>query len=377
MHAFSRLRLMTGLAAALALGAVAAACVPDEEATAYVEALPSFTVHAVDVGTGLAVLVEGPDFFLVYDGGSRDDRRTGGNNRLLAYMTASFPNLRAIDHVILSHPHEDHVVLLPDLFDVYEVGQVWDSGRVYQTCGYVRFLARIAEGGAASYHNARVDSGAHTASFAPGSCGYGEGVTPEFTITTGARIPEDPVPLGAHAAMRFLYADGDDHGRPSLNPNHNSLVVHIDFGSAALLLTGDAEGGRRSDAHEDEPAPDSIEGRLLACCRDGLAADILVVGHHGSRTSSRAPFLDAVGAAHFVISSGPFPYSGVVLPDAEIVAALEARGVLWRTDIDDEACRLATDKIGAPADGRPGGCDNIRLRIGADGVSGAYWPSRP
>ena len=36
--------------------------------------------------------------------------------------------LITLDYVVLSHPHRDHVELLPDLFASYQVKEVWDSG---------------------------------------------------------------------------------------------------------------------------------------------------------------------------------------------------------------------------------------------------------
>jgi beta-lactamase superfamily II metal-dependent hydrolase len=49
---------------------------------------------------------------------------------MLAYLKAVAPTLTTIDHLILSHPHQDHVELLADLFAAYDVRQVWDSGRI-------------------------------------------------------------------------------------------------------------------------------------------------------------------------------------------------------------------------------------------------------
>src|SRR4029079_12290434 len=89
-----------------------------------------YTMDVVDVGTGLGVLVRGPDFTLVYDGGSNDDLARGQGNRMLAYIKAVAPTHTTIDELVLSHPHRDHVELLPDLFAAYHVGHVWDSGRV-------------------------------------------------------------------------------------------------------------------------------------------------------------------------------------------------------------------------------------------------------
>ena len=72
----------------------------------------SFTIDAVDVGTGLGILVRGPDFTLMYDAGSNDDLALGDKNRMLAYIKAVAPALTTINHVILSHPHRDHVQLM-------------------------------------------------------------------------------------------------------------------------------------------------------------------------------------------------------------------------------------------------------------------------
>jgi beta-lactamase superfamily II metal-dependent hydrolase len=52
------------------------------------------------------------------------------------------------------------------------------------------------------------------------------------------------------------------------------------------------------------------------------------VGHHGSKSSTRKAFLDAVSPKVSVISSGPYEYRGVTLPDPEVVAELEA-GSRW------------------------------------------------
>ena len=120
---------------------------------------PTFTIDVVDVGTGLAVLVRGPDFALVYDAGSNDDLARGPNNRMLAFMQTAAPTLTTIDHMILSHPHRDHVELLPDLLANYSVRQVWDSGRINDICGYRAFLTAVRDEPGVQYHNALQDFG--------------------------------------------------------------------------------------------------------------------------------------------------------------------------------------------------------------------------
>jgi beta-lactamase superfamily II metal-dependent hydrolase len=327
-------------------------------ATAPAVASPVYTVDVVDVGTGLGILVRGPDFTLVYDGGSNDDLARGTGNRMLAFLKAAAPGLTTIDELILSHPHRDHVELLPDLFASYQVRQVWDSGRVNDICGYRAFLTAVRDTPGVVYHNALQDFGSQSFSFGASTC-YEHAVPAEsIQLNLGKRIDNLPIALGGSAWMTILHADGG----PYENVNDNSLVVRLDLGSTRVLLVGDSEAGGRMDPSV-APTPISVEGQLLACCLAELAARVLVAGHHGSKTSSRHAFLDAVGASVFVVSSGPTKYGSVTLPDAEVIAELSARGQLFRTDRNDAACAISTTKIGPVNDGKAGGCDNIRLVI--------------
>ena len=335
---------------------------------------PSFTVDVVDVGTGLAVLVRGQDFTLVYDAGSNDDQALGDSNRMLAFIREVAPTLTTIDHVILSHPHTDHVLLLPDLFANYEVRHVWDSGRVNDVCGYRAFIEAVRTEPAVAYHTAVQNGGTRPYSFTEKQCAGGSGKLPAvtFPVSLSTIIDNLPVQLGTAASMTMLYADGGNHG----SFNENSLVVRLDLGPRRILLMGDAEaGGRQSPSVP--PTASSVEGTLLACCLQGLAADVLIVGHHASRTSSRTAFLNGVMASTFVVSSGPMKYQTVVLPDADVIAELSLRGQLFRTDVTDAACRTATNKIGPDADDRPGGCTNIRVSVSSIGVSTTILPGSP
>ena len=100
--------------------------------------------------------------------------------------------------------------------------------------------------------------------------------------------------------------------------NDNSFVVRIRFGARAVLFVGDAE-------HEEE-------AELLRRGAD-VRADVLKVGHHGSRTSSSAAFLDAVRPTTAVISCGVRNRFGH--PHAPTLAALSGRGIrVLRTDLD-------------------------------------------
>src|SRR5437660_11053518 len=102
------------------------------------------------------------------------------------------------------------------------------------------------------------------------------------------------------------------------------------LGTTRILLMGDSEAGGRQNPSV-APTSTSPEGILLACCTSDLAANILVAGHHGSKTSSRKAFLDAVGASTFIVSAGPTKYGSVVLPDQEVITELSLRGTVFRT----------------------------------------------
>jgi competence protein ComEC len=323
----------------------------------------SFKVHVIDVGTGLAVFVQGDDFALLYDAGSQDDLAKGADNRVVAYIKAVAPNLRVLNHVILSHPHKDHLELMPEVFDTFQVENVWESGRVNPTAGYCRFLQKVVAEHAI-YHDAIASNAVRTAAFKEGKCKDG------VRLSEGPMMTAAPIRLGDQAQMTLLYRDAFNYD----DPNGNSVVTRLDLGDRRILLAGDAEGGDRPApgdaegaervAHTAQPKANSIEAKLLdACCRAQLAADLLVVGHHGSLTSSRGAFLDAVGAKLFVISSGPHPYQSVVLPDPAVVKMLKARGTLYRTDRDDGACETEPAKPGPDADESPGGCDNVLITI--------------
>jgi hypothetical protein len=57
-------------------------------------------------------------------------------------------------------------------------------------------------------------------------------------------------------------------------------------------------------------------------------------------------------------------YGTVVLPDADVVSELAARGTVFRTDAADGVCATNAAKIGPDADGRAGGCDSVRFVVG-------------
>jgi competence protein ComEC len=96
-----------------------------------------------------------------------------------------------------------------------------------------------------------------------------------------------------------LWPERPGHGR-----NNDSCVVRISDGQHSVLLSGDIE--------------QRAEQRLVLLEGEGLASTLLVSPHHGSRTSSTVPFVEAVGAGYVVHSAGYINQWG--FPRPEVVA---------------------------------------------------------
>jgi len=357
-------------APAFARGEPGAGTLPASSVTGVPEA-GTYRVHVIDVGTGLSVFVEGSDFALLFDAGSNDDFARGAGNRVIAYLKAVRPDLTRLDHLILSHPHKDHSELMPDVLAAYQVANLWDSGSLNPICSYRMLLTAAKDKTGLTYHDAIAGTGDHRAVFKTQTC-YGKSV-PGGTVEVhrGTQIvPKLEVPLGAGATMTFLHA----YGAETTDFNNASVVVRLALGTRHILLPGDAQGGGRQ-VPTKPVANGSVENQVLDCCAALMASDVLVAGHHGSKTSSRTAFLEGIGAKTYVISAGPTKYGSVILPDDEVRDELLRRGTLWRTDGNDKACKTSTTKIGNRNDGKAGGCENVVILIGADGtMSAGYFP---
>ncbi len=312
----------------------------------------AFDVYVVDVGTGLGIFVRGSDFSLVYDAGSNDDL---AGNRFLDFLAKAAPTVQTIDHLVVSHAHRDHISMLPGLLQSKQVKNVWDSGVLYASCAYQELLEAIAAEGA-TYRTAVFDGGVHTIAFQRSCSNTGDSVTMSF----GPRIETGSVPLGKGASMQILYVDATKRS----DLNENSLVVMLTLGGTRILLPGDSGGGGRAHPRTS-PKPASVEGALLACCVNDLPANVLVLGHHGSKTSSRKAFVSAVQARDYVVSAGPFKYSGVTLPDREVIDLVKGmpNARVWRTDENDVACETQANKIGTGNDGKAAGCNTVHIHI--------------
>lgn len=317
----------------------------------------SYRVHLIDVGTGLAILIQGADFTLLYDAGTND--KDEKPSRVIAYLTAALGASgegelcgdppsgahQTIDHIVLSHPHFDHASALDTVLHCYLVKQFWESGRISETAFYRELVAAIARAPGLVYHTAADVPADHSVTV--------KDLTSQ--IPRWQRFSEgDVVPLGEGARFTILHAEP----KAVKDINENSVVVLVELGAARLLLVGDAPSGARQDPSYP---PGEVESFLIEQHAAELHADILQVGHHGSKTSSRRAFLEAVHPTVALISSGPKQYGKTILPDAEVVEELgREHATILRTDERDADCPVH-GRMGG--DHGPGGCDSWILTI--------------
>ncbi len=342
----------------------------------------SYQIHLIDVGTGLAMLVRGSDFTMLFDAGSGDPSEQSSitsKNRAVAYLFsalgASGPadcapegesafagydgrGLVTIDHVVMSHAHLDHGSMLADVLKCFNVKNVWEPGVVNPTTFYRKFLEAVAAEPNVRYHTASVPLPDRTIVVKP-AAGTAQDATAEVKVVMPPSVRWElfdegqVIRLGRNSDFTVLYVDGLVHG----DMNENSIVLRVDLGSRSLLLVGDAESGPR--LMPSNP-PAGAEQELLMGARELLDVDFLQVGHHGSLTSSRSAFLDAVSPRIALVGAGPRLYAGVKLPDAPVIDALGSMNAkIFRTDTFDTQSCPTVDRVGRDESMRPGGCANF------------------
>jgi competence protein ComEC len=236
-------------------------------------------VTVLDVGQGDAIMVEGGrGGRLLVDGGPDPDR-------LLLALDARLPPWdRRIDLLVLTHPHEDHVAGLALLLDRYRVGRTFEPGMIGPGPGYRAWEAALDRLG-----------------LRPGR------------LSTGDRFDLDEI------RFRVLWPDPGAVPREPADGgtaiNNVSVVLLGEVGRERFLLAGDIE-------QEIDPI---LVGRGLP------RVDLLKIAHHGSRTSSTGPFLDAVRPRVAVASAGAGnPYGHPTKATLDRVAARGAE--VLRTD---------------------------------------------
>ncbi|MFM0062952.1 DNA internalization-related competence protein ComEC/Rec2 [Paraburkholderia aspalathi] len=249
----------------------------------------SFRLTALDVGQGTSVLVETAHHALLFDAGPGPESTHAGERVVVPFLQAH--GVRTLDTLLISHADSDHSGGAPAVLDAIEVRQM---------------VAALAPTNPL-WSNAK-QRGADTLPCAAGQRWQWDGV--EFailwpdagplqgkpnahccvlrvsTVSAEARLPATANPP---ATVNMTLAQG--RTAPESMPAGNVKPTPIRI---TALLTADIE------------AP--VERILLARDRDALRAQVLVVPHHGSKTSSTEPFLDSIDPLVALFQVGYFKY---------------------------------------------------------------------
>jgi beta-lactamase superfamily II metal-dependent hydrolase len=241
------------------------------------------TVHFIDVGQGDAIFVDTPGLDMLVDGGSR------GSGSIVTDYLESLDVVR-IDFVVATHPHADHIGGLITVLTDYNAAQtpvVVVSGLEATSATYSDYVTAVGE----------------------------------RTIQIAVR--GDIISLGNGVEVTILNPSSP---RESEESNDNSVVLWLQVYDVTFLLTGDSEA----------PA----EASILAAGY-GVGSTVLKVGHHGSRTSTSAEYLDAVDPEIAVMSVGEG--NRYDHPHQETLDKLALESVaVYRTDLHGTV-RVTTD----------------------------------
>ena len=203
--------------------------------------LGHFELLAADIGQGNAVIVRTAHHALVYDTGPRFSRDSDAGHRVLV------PLLRALDvqvhTVMLSHRDADHTGGAQAVLAMQPQAQLTASIEDEHVLQTIRRATRCV---------------------------------------AGQRWRWDGVDF------EVLHPQAADYTGPAKS-NALSCVLRISNGSQVALLAGDIKQAQ--------------EERLVAAGAQ-LKADVLLVPHHGSKTSSSAVFLDAVQPRFALVQAG-------------------------------------------------------------------------
>lgn len=230
-----------------------------------------FRAVALDVGQGLAIHVQTATHDLLFDAGpSFGPSADAGSRVLLPYFVAT--GVSRLHKLVISHGDGDHV-----------------GGAATLLAGMPVSRLMTAPG---EDHAALAAAAGHAVPCVAGRTWTWDGVRFEVLHPPGDTS---------------LYRKANDH----------SCVVRISTAAGSVLLAGDIES----------PA----EQALVARWGSALASDVVLVPHHGSRTSSTEAFVAAVSARHAIHVVGnlnPFRH-----PHPEVWTRWAVAGARnWRTD---------------------------------------------
>ena len=231
-------------------------------------------VHVIDVGNADSILVRNRGANLLIDAGEKGDGDT-----IVSYLRERGVN--KLDAVIATHADADHIGGMTAVLGEFEVGRF-----------YMAFMPEEATP-----------------------------TTQVYAAMLQALTEQNIEVIEAKPGQQFSIGDAKvDILGPAAEfeeNNNQSVVCKVTFGSRRFLFVGDAEK--------------EAEDALMTSGAD-LSADVIKLGHHGSRSSSQPAFLDRVQARYAVITCGAGNSYGH--PHTETLETLREREMtVYRSDL--------------------------------------------
>jgi len=207
------------------------------------------TVAFLNVGQGDSIYIHSPNGnSALIDGGSPDGKALSELGSVMSFFD------RDIDVVIATHPDQDHIGGLPEVFSRYHVGALFESGLTSENGVYSAMEKEAEKDG-----------------------------TQKILARGGEKIK-----LAQNVTLEILYPD--KNFPPRTDTNITSVVVKLTYGNETFLFTGDL--------------PQEQENELVQKYGTTLHVNVLKFGHHGSKTSTSPEFLANVSPEYGVVSAG-------------------------------------------------------------------------
>ena len=260
---------------------------PQRESDMVFSAEGEIIVSFLDVGQGDAILVRTSENAVLIDAGEHRQRDV-----VLNYLAEA--GISRLDYVVATHPHSDHIGGLVRILRDFEIGHVVMPDVTHNTDTFENFLAAIEN----------------------------NNVPVKFPVP-GDRLRAGIIDMTVISPSPELAERANANSR---NINDASIVLRLAHGQTSFLFTGDAEA--------------AAENWILSSGQN-IRANVLNVGHHGSRTSTTENFLAAVAPAVAVIQSGTNNQHGH--PHPEVIERLAAHGVEILNTAELGTIRIITD----------------------------------
>lgn len=241
-------------------------------------------------------------------------------------------NIKQLDYFIATHPHPDHMGGAAEVFKAIKVLNVIDNGQEPSVPPELAPAPKPLPG--------KKPTPAPRRSTRPISITKFYDDYKEAVKASGAQLitaqPGAKYELGGGALLMIIAPSEPFFTKEKMTtggnePNANSIVARLDYGSFSMLLAGDAE--------------DQTEHRLLTKELE-LQAKVLKVGHHGSKYASSADFLNRVKPEIAIISCGAWNRYGH--PSQQVLDRLRAANSnvkLYRTDLQGEIALTTRGKV--------------------------------